>query len=873
MKFRTVIFLFTAILASTVLFYGISTAQESLISFPGANTSLHPLDNGLTFILKQDHRTPTFAAVLFIKTGSATESEYTGSGITHFIEHLIFKGTSTRNALEVERQIKLLGADIGAYTTFDYTAFKIQGPADNILQLLDIFHDIIANPAFDEGEIKNEKNVVINEMRLTQDDPQKYLSRQFWQTTYLMHPYRNPIIGHKKIFENLTRDEIVDYYSRFYIPDNMVLAISGDINIQAVSDKATQTFGNLKRKPIPAPTRQREPEQNTQRYKEFSYSVSKMYMTIGFHSVSLADRDLYALDTLAILLGEGKSSILYQSLRNRLELVHSISAYNYTPFDPGLFIITSTLEPENKEKVMQQILDEIDVVKRSPFKQKELDKAKNQVISSYIFSKQSQESQADDLGVSQLLAGDMDFSKRYIEGVSAVTSHDIIDAAKKYLRKDNMTTVVLIPPDDKKIESKPPERIDAVRAVSERHLRSGVRVLLAEDKNLPIVSLRVCMKAGLRTEDKENNGISNLTAEMLTKGTRSRSEEQLFTEIESLGGSISTYSANNSLGISLDVMSKDFEKGLELLSDVVMHSSFPRDRLRILKGNTLAYIALMNDDIFIRTEKGLRKGLFSSHPYSMLSIGTPDSVAKISRRDIIEFYRRYFVGPNIVISVCGDIDSDKAYRLISARFKGIKKKNLPAMTNASLEEITERININEKMDKKQAVVMIGFRSVGISHPDRYPLQILSSIFSGGAGRLYANIRQEQGLAYTLGTFGMTGIDAGSFIFYAATAPENVDEVRDEMFSQISKVINGELAEEEIDSAKKNLISKHQINLQTAGEFALKTGLDELYGLGYDNYLAYSANLGKVSREEIIQVANRYFTLNNCVISTTVPGDK
>lgn len=873
MKLRTVLLLLTLVLASTVPFFKYAHAAEGSLSFPEANTSRYLLDNGLTSILKEDHRTPTFAAVLLVKTGSATEGEYTGSGITHFIEHLIFKGTSTRNAQQVENQIKALGADIGAYTTFDYTAFKIQGPADNILPILDIFYDIIANPAFDEEELKKEKKVVLNEMRFTQDDPKKYLSRQFWQTTYLLHPYRNPIIGYRKIFENLTRENVEDYYGRFYIPDNMVLAIAGDINTQVVKDKIVQTFGSLVRKSFTIPVVQDEPEQITPRYKEFSYAVSKMYMTLGFHSVSLADRDLYALDTLAILLGEGKSSILYQSLHNRLALVHGISAYNYTPFNPGLFIISATFDPANKDKVIEHILDEIKDVQRSPFKQKELEKAQNQVISAYLFSKQSQESLADDLGVSQLLTGDMDFSKHYIEGINSVTSSDIIDVAKRYLTRDNMTTVALMPAAIMEAEPKAVTRVVSARTIVKKRLRNGITVLISEDRNLPLVSVRICMQAGLRTEDKENNGISNLTAEMLTKGTTSRSEEQIFTEVESLGGSISTYSANNSLGISLDIMSKDFKKGMELLSDVIVRPAFPRDKLRILKKNTLARIALMNDDIFITTEKRLREKLFFGHPYGMYPTGEADSVNKISRREIIEFYRNYCVGSNVVISVCGDIDPHKTYRLISSRFKGIKKKSPPGINEAGLAKIAERIEIKEKMDKEQAVVMIGFRSVGINHLDRYPLQILSSIFSGGAGRLYANIRQKKGLAYTLGTFGMTGIDTGSFIFYAATAPENVDEVKDEIIAQIGQVNEGALSEEEIDSAKKSLISKHQIGLQTAGAFALKTALDELYGLDFDNYLDYPGDIGKVSKEEIIQVANKYFTLKNCIVSITVPEEK
>jgi zinc protease len=207
---------------------------------------------------------------------------------------------------------------------------------------------------------------------------------------------------------------------------------------------------------------------------------------------------------------------------------------------------------------------------------------------------------------------------------------------------------------------------------------------------------------------------------------------------------------------------------------------------------------------------------------------------------------------------------------VASKFNGIKNRLAPAVKDIKPAAIPDRIEIKNVMDKEQAVVMVGFRSAGLSNPDRYPLQILSSIFSGGSGRLYTNIRQDKAMAYTLGTFGMIGIDAGSFIFYAATRPEDLDSVKDEIIKQIKRVCDGDITDEEISSAKKSLVAKHRLNQQSVGTFAAETALDELYGLGYDNYARYPENISKVSREELIQAANKYFTLKNCVISTTVP---
>jgi len=847
--------------------------SQEIENISDENTSKYLLDNGLTLIFKEDQRTPTFAASLFIKTGSATEGSYAGSGITHFIEHLIFKGTSTRDAGQIEADIKSLGADMGAYTTFDHTAFKMEGPRDNIIALMDTFYDIIANSKFDKKEFAKEKDVIKREMDFVHDSPQKYLSRKFWQTSYMIHPYRNPVIGYKDIFDKLSAEDLKSYYASSYIPDNMVLVIVGDINQEAVKDKIEETFGKLERESLAQPVVAQEPAQVAPRYIDTPYPISKTYMMIGFHTVSLAGPDLYALDTLALVLGEGRSSLLYKKLHNRLNLVYGISAYNYTPFDPGMFIITAILEPGNKDRVMTEIFKEIDRLKQSPLKKNELDKAKNQVISSYIFSKQTQASQANDLGISQLLTGSMDFSKYYVEGVRSVTSQDIIDVARKYLIRKNMTTALLLPSVIKETESKAKAKPATSRTLIKKNMRNGIRVLLCQDKALPLVSIRISIGGGLRAENRADNGISNLTAQMLTKGTGSRREEELFFLIESLGGSLSSYSANNSFGLSMDIMSRDFKKGIDILGSVLSQPAFPRDKLRLLKKDILAQIDLADDDIFIATQKRLRQKLFLDHPYSMLSIGTKESVEKIRRRDIVNFYRTHCVGPNIVISICGDIEPDKAYRMIASKFRSIRKKHLPQFKDIPLRPIAKRIEIIDKMDKRESVLMAGFRSAGMTNPDRYPLQILSSLFSGGAGRLYANIRQKKGMAYTLGVFGMTGIDTGSFIFYAATKFENIDSVKDDIFKEIESVSEAKITEEEIDSAKRSLIAKHQIGLQAAGAFALKTALDELYGLGFNNYLIYPGIIGRISKEEIIQIANRYLTPGSCVVSITVPEDE
>jgi zinc protease len=837
--------------------------------FLQSNTTKYQLDNGLTVILKQDRRTPTFFAGIYVRAGSATEEEYSGSGITHLIEHMIFKGTSTMTAEQIARQVKASGASIGAYTTLDYTAFTMQGPADGIAALTDIFYDIISDPQFDKDELEKEKNVIRTEMRYVNDNPQKYLSAQFWQTAYVVHPYRNPIIGYIGIFDALNRDDVKKYYDKFYVPNNMVLVIVGDIDIEAVKGIINTSFAQLKRKSLAASPLAQEPMQIAPRTNEIEYPTSKSYMLMGFHSVSLSDRDIFALDTLSVILGTGRSSLLHEEMYNRQNLVYNIDAYNYTPFHPGLFLIGATFEPENRHRVADEILNIIEGIKKATIKKKEIDKAKNQVMSSYILSRQTQASLGADLGISQLLTGDTDFSAHYLEGIKSVTADDIHRVINKYIRKDNMTKIYLVPNRTAKEPQEPAKTEDVFSRKPTRHVfANGVRLLLTEDKTLPIASIQVCIKGGLYVENKNNNGISNIVSQMLLKGTAGRSEEDIFYLVESAGGSLSAYSGNNSFGLSMEIMSQDIRKGIDILTDVLLRPAFGKDKLRVLKDDVLAQIALKDDDVFAFTEKQLRKKLFPESPYGMMLHGSPESIKNITRKDIINFYRNYCVGSNVVISICGDIDIEALPALIESRLRGIKNRQPVKTLSSELPPLDKRIEILNAMDKEQAVVMAGFRSPGIEDPERYPLQILSSIYSGHAGRLYENIRQRKAMAYTLGVFGMTGIDTGSFIFYSAASDENIELITQAIFEEIKLVNEGAISQEDMDSARKSLVSQYQIGLQTAGAFAQKIALDELYGLGYKHYLLYPEIINQISRDQVVQLSNKYFNTNACVVSRT-----
>lgn len=832
------------------------------------------LDNGLNVILKKDNRTPTAAIILLVNTGSATEGSYSGSGITHFIEHMIFKGTPNYTAVQLEDKLKSLGAEINAFTTLDYTCFKVQSPVTSLRPVLNIITDIVKNPAFANEEFMREKQVILREIDMDNDAPEKYLFRLLWQSAYRQHPYRNPVIGYKDIFQRLERSDLIAYYKEYYIPDNMILSVVGDVEPQVILPDIKQTLGTLNRQKFSPPAISLEPQQISNKKFYENFAVSRPMLLMGFHSVGINDSDLFALDTLDIILGGGLTSRLYKSLHDEKGLVHSIASYNHTPLYPGMFIISAVTKEASLEEAVAAIKEEIKKIIQSGPKETELKKAKAQVLSAYLLELETQLNKANTLAVDFIMTGDLDFSSKYIKGIEDVTPEDIKRVAEKYLKEENMTVVALLP------ENQPLQNAQAVQNEGQEKAQTikevapnGLTILATENHTSPICSIAVSIKGGLRAEDEKYNGISNLASYAMLKGTSSYKKDEIINSIESMGAQFLPYSGNNGFGFTINFMSKHMDEILDLLSSILLSPSFPEEEISLIKNDNLAQIELIKDDIFKNTNLSLRKNLFKNHPYRFISIGTKESISNITRADLIEFHKKYCVAKNTVISVWGDIDSKDVSDKIKSSFKTMPEGSLYEIQNIAMEPIKGRPETIEQMDKNQSVVMIGFRGASMYDKDRYPLEILSSLFSDGGGRLYSQIRQKEGLAYTLGTFGMVGLDTGALIFYAATTPQNVYHVKESIISQIEKVSNGEITDDEVNAAKKVLITRHQLDLQSNEGLSLQTGLDELYGLGYNYYLQYPDIINSVSKKDIIAIARKYLKANGCAIVITTPGKK
>ncbi len=822
-------------------------------------------DNGLRLIIEEDHRNPIVVFSTMIETGSSTEGAYLGSGISHLIEHMLFKGTEKYPVGSIESILHKYGGEMHAFTTHDYTGFRITILKEHSRIALDILKEMLTSPAFDEEELKKEKDVIEREMDMSKDDPGRRISKLAFSKSYLMHPYSIPVIGYKENLRRLKREDLLNFFKSKYAPEKTIIAIVGDIDRDAMFKDIDSLFQDIPRGGNTLTVLPQEPERLSETYYEEAMDINGAYLNLSFFSTELLNKDLYAMDLLSFILGQGQGSRLNEALRLKKQLVSSISCYNYTPRYKGLFIISAVMKEEDVEAVIDEIIGQLDSIKQHGITDKELLKAKNNFLAGYVYQKETIESRADDLALGALLAGTPQFFKSYIENVKSVTKDDIKMAAKKYLTKDNMTCVVLSKSGRALRKVSEPVMQSERGEVKKLALKNNLSVIISENQSLPIASISLLFKSGLRLESKETNGTSNLVSLMLLDGSRSMTRKEISEFYESKGMAVATYSENNSLGISVKCLKEHIEDGLRLISDICTDLVFPENELQRERLELIKAIDMQDNAIFSHGHRLLKNLLFKIHPYGFQKIGTYESINNIQRKELFSFYDNIFTTENMVLGISGEFNANEVQGLIEKYFSRLPSKK-PGLVYPEKEPPLEDIReLSIKTDKAQSLVMLGFHGIDVFSKDRYTVEVMIDALSSASGILFKKIREESGLSYAQGAFHILGLDPGYIVIYTFTSAGSINNVREILSDEITSFIEMGVTEEELEKSKNHLKAMRQIEMQTNSDFIFTVCVDELYGLGYDNYKDYYKNIDNVTIEDIKRVAKNLLTLDRCAI--------
>src|SRR6516162_4545510 len=418
---------------------------SALIAFPPSTAQKWILPNGLTVIVQEDHGAPVASLQAWCATGSIDEDQHLGAGLSHILEHMLFKGTKTRSANQIAQSIQDVGGYINAYTSFDRTVFWIDVPKGGAGTALEVLSDAMMNSTLPPEEYNKEQEVIRREFAMGMDDPDRMASLLLFGTAYQRHPYRFPVIGEMEIYNQLTQEQVVQYYKTRYVPNNLTFVVVGDVDAEKVRQQLGDLFKSYPEKslkPIFIPS---EPPQLGRREVHREFSTELTHLAMAWHIPEVTSPDVPALDLLSTILGDGRSSRLYRRVREETGLAFGISAFSYTPGDPGLFGIEATVDPNNREPAEKEILQLVETIKSSGVTNDELTKAKKIALSHHLDSLTTMRGQASDIGSNWLLTRNLNFSRDYLDALQKVTLHDIKRVAATYLTENNLTVISLNP--------------------------------------------------------------------------------------------------------------------------------------------------------------------------------------------------------------------------------------------------------------------------------------------------------------------------------------------------------------------------------------------------------------------------------------------
>lgn len=838
------------------------------------------LPNGVTLLFVETHQAAVTSINICLRVGSRMETD-AEAGICHLIEHMLFKGTEKLPPGDVARLIEAGGGDVNAYTSFDETVYYCTLSSRYTDRGLEVLSDAVLNSIIDQTELDREREVVVEEILRGKDSPTKVLSEKIFAKAFPHHNYGRPIIGYEKTVRGFSRQTILDFYRRWYTPQNIVVVIAGDFKTSRMLKRCEQIFGGLRGDGIPQGQDKIEKPQRSTRSLAISNPIKGCHMALAYHAPQLDHEDIPALDILSHILGEGESCRLDMEVKEKRGLVNGIYSYVYSPKDPGLFYLGYSLPEKNTAKATQAVLEQITLFQEKKVDHDELLRAKLNIKSDSVYEKETVEGLARKYGYFENILGRHDFDEHYYQAIDKVSVDDVLEVAQRYLHQGNLTMGLIHPREGKKWRSKelldwtkpqakPRPKLRRNEEIRHVRLKNGLRLIFRENPTVPAVVIRTAQLGGLRAERPKNNGINSLLTQVWGKSTIYLDMAEMARQSELIAGSIDTYTGRNLTGMKADFLSEKTREGVKLFLEAYTQPRWDSLEIKREQGNILEAIRRENDALATLAFKLFMKELYPSHPYGMPMLGEIDTVRSLGKRDLKKYFNFLMNPASTVISVVGDFDTSMMLDLMGPTLEGIRRRFKRIKAPATDPIPSKPLTVEKILEKFQAHIIYGFRGTRLDDPDRYTLDVLNNVLSGQGGRLFLELRDKMSLAYSVNSLSQEGIEPGYFGVYIGTEGSKVKTAIEGIERELKKVLAKKVKESEIKRAQQYMIGAYEIELQRNASVATQLAFNEIYGMSRNEWLDLPKKILRVTAEDVFRVARRIIQLDHRVLSVVRP---
>ena len=865
---------------------------------PAVRTAALP--NGLLLLVKEVHTAPVVSVYTWYRVGSRNECPGR-LGISHLLEHMAFKGSSRFAQGEISRLVTSKGGWDNGYTWQDWTAYVETVPSRYLDLALAIEADRMAALTLDSKELAAEKTVVISELEGDENSPSFYLDTAVRATAFTAHPYMFRTIGYQSDLASCDRPTLHAWYRTYYAPGNATLVVVGDVQFERVLAKARYYFGRIPGRAAPPRVVTVEPPQEGERRVVVRRPGAAGYVEVAYHVPPVGHADRYALDVAENVLSSGRTGRLYQALVDTA-LASEASAYQYENRDPTLFEFFLTLRQEvGHQQAEDALLAALDKLKTEPPSPQELQKAVNQARASFVYEMDSVTDQGFRLGFYQSIVGHR-YLDTYLARIARVTAQDVQRVIRTYFTADNLTVGWFIPtgpaqeapagvpaPQPAGYRPRVPAPAAAAPAAgpapapavsvpksSRFVLPNGVVLVVQENHAVGAVAVGGMLRAGAIYDPPGQAGLANLVAAGLSRGTATRTWQQIAGQLEFVAASTSFSGGVQVANISGRCLSGDLELLVELLADQLRQPNFPEPEVAKLRGQAETALEEANADTGEVAERAFLAALYpEGHPLRHVPQGELEQVRTITRQDLVDFHRRYYRPDTLILTVVGDVQPARVRELADKYLGNWQAPGPPPAINIPPAPQPARpVTITRSLPgKTQTDIALG--AVGISRrsPDYHAALLLNYILGGGgfSSRLTEAIRDQQGLAYYVYSQYRAYYGDGPWLLRMGVNPANVSKAVAAALAQMRKVQQQGVTDREMALWQDYAAGSLALRMETNEGVANSLADAEFYGLGLDYPYRLPALLAALSRQQVQAAARKYLHPEAYVLVTAGPS--
>jgi zinc protease len=906
----------TARAAGLALFLATTAISTTALAQAAPSAAVPPivykqrtLPNGLKVFTSLDQTTPNVSVQVWYGVGSKDDPQGR-SGFAHLFEHMMFKATKDLPSESIDRMTEDVGGFNNASTYDDFTNYYEVVPANHLERLIWVESQRLGSLVVDEAVFKSERDVVKEELR------QRILASPYGrlfglylpQASYTTHPYKRPGIGSIEELDAATIDDVRAFHQAYYRPDNAALIVVGNFDEAQLNGWIDKYFGALKKPaaPITRVTAVEPPRAAPGVFNGYGPNVPLPAVVMTWHGPKASDPDAPALKVLDAILSAGKSSRLYNSLVYEKQVAAEIFSTADMPQQPGLVGVGAIMASgKTLADGETALMAEVTRLRDAPPSAAELDEAKNELVAGKLRERETIDGRGFALGYALQVDGDAATANTELAELQAVTAADVQRVARKYLTDNGRMTIryrpeserpagetAPTPPTPPKTIARydgpiftlapegsrqaPPPITEPVSPVLpkpvERTLANGLRVIVSRSSDLPLVTADLTVKTGAWADPQGLAGAAGMTAGMLTEGTKTRSAQQIASQVEALGATLDAGSSLEASSVTLNVMPDKLDRAMTIMADVARNPAFAaeeleRQRQQALDGLQVAY-----------QEPGQVAGfaaapvVFGGTPFGHVTGGTPASIARIKPADLAAIHGAWYRPDNAILVLTGDITPEQGFALAERAFGDWARPATPLAAAPTVRpQGRPRAVAIDLPGTGQAAVTVVKPAIARADPDYYPAIVANTVLGGGySARLNQEIRIKRGLSYGASSRLSTSRTTGSFRAAAQTKNESAPEVLDLITAEMKKLAAQSAGAEELKARKSVLVGGFGRELATTGGLADILGNLALYGVPLDEITLYTAKVEAVSPSQVQGFAGR--VLDPATASVIVAGD-